>query len=322
MIYLNGKFIPEEEFKIAPNDRGLLLADGIFETMRAYQGKVFCLEEHYARLCAAAAVLELPISLSLQDVKTAINELLQVNNLLTQDASLRLTLTRGPGPRGILPPLHPNPTIMIAAFPLNSLPHTPMKLHISTIRRNEHSPTSQIKSLCYLDNILAKKEAEKNGDDEAIFLNTQGNIACTCIGNIFIVTANGAIITPPLTDGILPGITRQTVINICQENNISLSEKSIGINDLLSAAEVFITNSILEIQPVISVKKQLIGNGQIGEITKILQNHYYIRTKEKSSMLEYKNSEDNTNILFFATTKNPPTAEPEQTKITENKNTM
>jgi branched-chain amino acid aminotransferase len=283
LIFLNGKFISLNEFNIEASDRGLLLGDGLFETMRVYNGKVFGLEDHYARLVTGARVLKIPVPMTLDEMNTMILKLLEANELSQKDATLRVTLTRGSGPRGLLPPTEPKPTVMITVAPLSALHHAPVNLHIcTTTRRNEWSPLSNIKSLCYLDNVLAKTEAVKNKADDAVLLNTRDNIVSASAGNIFIVTKDNTIVTPRIEDGILPGITRKFVIEICKENNIPLLERAVTTEDLLSAKEIFITNSIVEIQPVASVNRQLVNKGEMGEITARIHDYYSQKTKKNS----------------------------------------
>jgi len=282
VIYLNGKFISPSEFKIEPNDRGLLLGDGLFETMRVYNGNTFCLEEHYNRLVSSAALLEIPVLINLEELNAIILKLLEVNNLSQKDATLRLTLTMGPAPRGLLPPDNPKPMIMIAAFPLLSSSYAPVRLYIcNKTRRNDFSPFSNTKILSYVDGIYAKKDAVKNNADDAILLNTKGNIACVSAGNIFIVTHDGKVLTPRKEDGILPGIARMSVLEICKENGIEAIQKTITTEDLSVAKEVFITNSIIEVQSVVSINNQLINKGEVGEVTSKIQDCYNQKAKKK-----------------------------------------
>jgi|GEM_PF-99646 len=281
MIYFNGEFIPLTQLKIEPSDRGFLLSDGLFETMRVYEGEVFCLEEHYTRLQKGADTLKIPLPLKLKELNDILSKLLQENNLTNKNATLRITLTRGAGPRGLLPPSEPKSTIMITAAPLSPAEHLSLKLHICTkTRRNEKSPLSNLKSLGYLDNILAKMEASEHKADDAIMLNTKDKVACTSAGNIFIVTHYNTVITPRIEDGILPGITREFVIEHCKKNKIPLIEKELTIENILDAKEIFITNSVLEIQPVAMVNNQPISDGKIGEITIKLKELYKQETKK------------------------------------------
>lgn len=275
MIYHNGTFLLPDEFRINPDDRGLLLGDGIFETMRVYEGRVFCLHAHYERMAHGAGILKIPVPVTAGAFETAILELIGKNGLDNKNATIRVTLTRGPGLRGLLPPANIQPTLMITATPFSAQAQKPLTLHIcKQTRRNEQSPLSQIKSLCYLDNILARMEAIENHADDAILLNTKGHIASASAANIFMVSDKGVIITPTIEEGVLPGITRHTIISICKDNNIPLVEKSVTIEELNTAKEVFISNSVIEIQAVFSIDGRVIDTGEAGGITTKLQNAY------------------------------------------------
>ncbi len=288
-IYLNGNFISDQDVKIEHNDRGFLLSDGIFETMRAYDGSVFCLEAHYERLTKSAKFLEISFTITLQEFKRIINNLLKANELNDKNASLRVTLTRGTGPRGLIPPENVNPTLMATAFPFTPSTPKPSKVIISQIRRNEFSPLSNIKSLCYLDNILARSDANKKGVDECILLNTIGNVACASVANVFLVTENG-VITPRLQEGALPGITRKVIMDLCKANNIPVFEQAITEVDLMKAKEVFFTNRLIEIQPVVEVNSKLINGGKVGEVVLLLQKLYknkIINSFEKNEKIPF-----------------------------------
>ncbi len=293
MIYLNGEFIPSSQFKIESNDRGLLLSDGLFETMRIYEGKVFCVEEHYARLLKGASALKIPLPLKLEELNDILLNLLKENDLANKDATLRITLTRGAGPRGLLPPAEPKPTIMITVAAMPHAEHPPLNLHIcANTRRNEKSPLANLKSLCYLDNILAKMEAVEHKADDAIMLNTKDKVACCSAGNIFIVTHDNTVLTPRIEDGILPGITRKLIIEDCKEINIPLIEKELTVEEVLGAKEVFITNSVLEIQPVAMINDKPVNDGKPGELIAKLKDLYNKRIKKNSiasSEKQYQN---------------------------------
>lgn len=248
MIYLNGHFIKEIEAKIDPSDRGFLLADGIFETMKSYKRKIFYLEEHWHRFKKSAQYLDIDIPVSYDELEIIIDNLLLKNNLLQDNASIRLTLTRGSGPRGLLPPANPKPTIMLAAFPYPACIAKAINTYIVSIRRNEFSPLANIKSLNYLDNVLAKKEAVSHGANEAILLNSKGNIAEASAANIFVVTNTNEVITPALSEGVLPGITRKIVMNLAKKLNIPLFETSVTLDDLEKSRAIFLTNSLIGIQ--------------------------------------------------------------------------
>jgi branched-chain amino acid aminotransferase len=272
MIWLNGRLVAREQAHIDPADRGLLLADGLFETLRAYRGHVFKLEEHLQRLAAGAAELGIPLPLDPPSIAQAVRETLDANQLAAADAAIRITLTRGPGQRGLLPPDDPLPTLIVSAAAYQAPPSVDGFIAVAAkrVRRNEKSVTSRIKTLGYLDNVIAQTEAAATGADEAIMLNNQGTVACGGRSNLFAVI-DGTLRTPALEDGALPGITRHTVLALCRSEAIDLLEGTITHADLRNASEVFVTNSLLEIMPV-----RLCDGGDlpIGPVTKRLAAAY------------------------------------------------
>jgi branched-chain amino acid aminotransferase len=258
-IHLNGRLIDAREARIDPADRGLLLADGLFETLRAYGGRPFCLAAHLARLAAGAKFLGLPVPPG-SEITEAVSATLAANDLT--DASIRITLTRGPGPRGLLPPVQVAPTLMIAAHPLPpSLPGI-MSACLASMRRNEHSPLAQLKSLAYLDNILALREAAAAGCDEAILLNTAGRIAGGSRGNLFLVL-EGVVTTPPPSEGLLPGIARQTVLALAARHGLPVREATLNLADVTRASEAFLTNSLLEVVPLTRLQDRALPEGPV-----------------------------------------------------------
>ncbi len=231
----------------------------MFETLRAYGGKPFCLEAHLARLAAGCGLLDLPAPSS-PEIAAAVTAVLAADDLA--EASIRITLTRGPGARGLLPPAETKPTLMIVAFPLPpSLPKA-MSACIVGIRRNEHSPLSQMKSLAYLDNILALREADAAGCDEAILLNTAGRITGGSRSNLFLVL-DGIVTTPPPSEGLLPGIARQTVLTLATKHGIPAREAALAPADPATASEAFVTNSLLEVLPVTQLQDRVLPEGPV-----------------------------------------------------------
>lgn len=240
-IWLNGAFALCDG-AIAANDRGLLLADGVFDTALVLGGRVFRIDEHLDRLVTSAGVLEIPVLR--KDLLAAMSALAarQVNG------SIRLTVTRGPGPRGIALPADPHPTILGSSALLTpSAMFSTIRLDVSSIRRNETSPTARVKSLAYLDAVLANHAARQAGADEALFLNTGDRLACSALANIFVLK-DGELSTPPLADGVLDGITRRWVMVHAAEFGFSVRERSLGLADL-AGATVFLTNSLRLISP-------------------------------------------------------------------------
>lgn len=256
MIYLNGKLVPSEMATISLMDRGLLLGDGIFDTMRAYQGKLPFINFHWQRILASANILKIPLPLSFEAFQRAALLVLESNRLLATDASLRFTLTRGSGPRGLKPPEKMTPSYFFTTAPITIPTPKHIKLITSTIKKNAASPIASIKSLNYLEHVLARMEATAKQADDALLLNTAGNVAEATASNVFMVK-QGQVITPPISDGILPGITRQQVMTICQMLGLNIQEQSISLDLLYQADEVFLTNSLNQLQRVGSIDSRV-----------------------------------------------------------------
>jgi len=207
LSWLNGALVAEP--RLDPADRGFTLGDGLFETIRLAGGRPCHLDRHLARLSAGCAVLDLPLPYDAVTLERAMIDLAAIQEC--RDGVLRLTLSRGPGPRGLLPPVSPSPTLLLTLAP-SSPPPGPARLVVATVtRRNEHSPLARIKSLNYLDNLLARQEAARRGADDALLLNSQGRVADSAIATLF-VRFGGRIVTPPVADGALPGVARALVL--------------------------------------------------------------------------------------------------------------
>lgn len=269
ICWLNGVFCPVEQARIDPRDRGFLLGDGIFETMLAVDGAVHHANRHLARLSGAAELLGIPIVFSESEISDAMINLLKENQLVSGRAALRLTLTRGVGARGVAPPLEVAPTILMTAV---STPPPPphMRAIISSYVRNEKSVSTQIKSLNYIDNIMARNEALQQGADEALMCNSHGDIVGASAANIFIVT-DGVLYTPPAGDGALPGIMRGIVMQAAMTQNIPLREASITRTTLAGASEAFMTNALIGVCPLIEIDGVSVGNAAAGPITQKLR---------------------------------------------------
>ncbi|MDD5428730.1 MAG: aminodeoxychorismate lyase [Candidatus Omnitrophica bacterium] len=261
--------------KISAQDRGFLYGDGIFETMRVYDGKVFKLNEHIARLFAAAEVVNIKIPVSAAELKRELYRALKKNR--SKDASLRVTVTRGEGPFTLTEEKRPKPTIMITAKKFGGYPPAfysrGIRAEISDIRQNEHSPLAGIKSLNFLNYILARMRARKGGFDEAIILNTAGFVAEAAASNIFLVKGK-KILTPSLDSGALPGITRSLVMGIAKKLGLKAEERPISPKELYGAGEVFLTSSLAEVLPVTKIGRRNIGKGSPGAVTKLLHASY------------------------------------------------
>lgn len=273
MIFLNGQLVPRAEPAIHAADRGFLLGDGLFETLPSRDGRPNRLEEHLARLQAGAAVLSIPLPIATESLVQGVADTLAANGLAEGDAVLRITLTRGTGPRGLLPPADPEPTLLITAARAAPVPTGPLTAIVSTGRRNEHSPLAQIKSLNYLDNVMARLEAAEQGADEALMMNTAGRLASASSANLFLLR-NRTLLTPPPSEGVLPGITRAAVLALAETLGLKAVETPLQRDDLARADEAFLTNSLIGIRPLVKVGDRLVGDGEPGPVTRRFQQAY------------------------------------------------
>jgi branched-chain amino acid aminotransferase len=274
-IYLNGNLLLGNEALISPYDHGFLYGHGLFETMRAYNGRVFCLDEHLKRLEDGSKLLGWPEWFDADSLSDAIYQTLEKNEL--KDASIRLTVSRGIGASRPDPSTCKQMTVAIFASPFQPLSNEAYEqgwnLVTATIRRNLTSPLCGLKAANYLDNILAKAEAVKQGANEALLLNTKGSIAEGTMCNIFFVKES-QLITPDTSSGLLAGITRSTVLRLADQLGIRLEERQVYPEELLEIQEMFITSSLLEIMPVTRLDKRMIHAGRIGHLTQLLQAEY------------------------------------------------
>ena len=275
LIYINGALVPRRKAGISPFDRGILYGYGLFETMRSYGGRVFSLDRHLARLMHSADKIGLATSLDPAALRQAIHKTLEANKLM--DARIRLTVTAGEGERGLAPPTSGMLTIIVVAEELVLPPPQAYEDGISaavvSVRRNSQSPLSGIKSIGYLDNLLAHSEAVAAGAEEAILLNEQGFVAECSTSNIFLVV-EGRLFTPSAESGILPGITREVVLELAQGLGITAVAGEIPLAHLLRADEAFLTNSVVEVMPIAKVDGKPIGTGKPGDVTKRLMAAY------------------------------------------------
>ena len=280
-VYLNGELIPREAARISVFDHGLLYGDGVFEGIRAYGGKVFKLAEHVARLYDSARAIRLEIPLEPARMSAAVEETLRANDLT--DAYVRVVVTRGVGTLGLDPDKCSHPQVIIIA---DSIVLYPEELYrrgldivtVSTIRNHPAALNPRIKSLNYLNNILAKIEGKNAGVLEALMLNAQGLVA-ECTGdNIFIVT-RGGLRTPPVTAGILEGITRNTVIDLACEAGYAVREEDLTLYDLYTAEECFLTGTAAEVIAVVKVDGRTIGAGEPGPVTRDLLGRFRALTR-------------------------------------------
>jgi branched-chain amino acid aminotransferase len=273
IVYLNGQLVPHFEAKLSPFDHGFLYGYGLFETMRAYNGHIFRLDSHVTRLRCSAESVGLTHSIlttdeGKQSLKAACVATMEANEL--RNARIRLTVSAGEGDMTPDPGTCSSPTVLITARNLDPLPpekyETGFKAAVSFLRRNSQSPLSRLKSTCYMENVLARTAARAAGCDEAIFLNEQGYLAEGSTTNVFLVS-HGELITPCFESGVLPGITREAVLEIARTANIKATERWVQLNELIEAQEAFLTNSILELMPLVSVEGRTIGTGKPGKLT-------------------------------------------------------
>jgi branched-chain amino acid aminotransferase len=269
LVYLNGALLPREEARVSAFDHGFLYGYGLFETMRAYSGCIFRLQEHLDRLARSAAFLGLPVDAS--DLKAACCETLRANKL--GDARVRLTVSMGQGESVPDPPPHPRPTVLVVATGYRPLGgETYLKGYdaiLSSIRQNSQSPLSRLKSANYLNCVLARKEARAAGADEALLLNERGFLCEGSTSNIFLVTGD-SLVTPDEQSGCLPGITRQAVLELARELGIGVAQREISLEELRQADEAFITNSLLELMPLAGLDGRPIpGEEREGESRRI-----------------------------------------------------
>ena len=277
-VYLNGEVLPAGEAFVPLDDRAVLFGDGIFETVRAYRGRPFRLERHLDRLEDGCRVLRLELPNRAEEVKNAVMSLLEENGLSDEgDAYVRITATGGPstGPKMLE---RKGPTgLFIIARPYEGYPEhlyrEGVSLVMSGIKRNSSSPLSSLKSSNYLDSLIARQEAIDQGADDAVMLTTAGNLAEATSSNLFIVR-EGNVLTPDIGCGFLPGVTREAVIELCGELGITCTPVMAGTDVLLSAGEVFLTSSLMEVMPVRRIARKQIGKKCPGRVTARLAKAY------------------------------------------------
>ena len=280
-IYIDGKFYDEKNAKISVFDHGLLYGDGIFEGIRAYHGRVFKLKEHIDRLFYSAKAILLTIPMSHAQIMRAVVETCRRNKI--RDGYIRLVVTRGVGGLGLNPNKCKAASVIIIADRIQLYPvelyERGMDIITVPTTRNLHSALNPaIKSLNYLNNILAKIEANNGGCEEAIMLNAEGFVS-ECTGdNIFIVKA-GQLLTPPLSAGALYGITRGVVLELGRESGLTTGEPNLTRYDLFNADECFLTGTGAELIPIVKIDGRVIGKGKPGPVTKSLVAKYKALTK-------------------------------------------
>jgi len=266
-VYLDGAYLPSAEAKVAADDAGLLHGRGLFESFRARRGVVYLLERHFDRLEAGAQTLGIVLPQTLADLRAAVRTLTERCGL--EDARVRLTLTAGSASG--------RPSLLIQARAATDYPQQlyerGMSALVARVRRNETSPLTRVKSLNYLDSLLAREQARRAGLDEALFLNSRGRLADGSATNVFLVR-DGELFTPPVEDGALAGITRAAVLELARAARIGAREVSLTLDELRAAEEAFLTNAVAGLLPLVAVDGANVGSGRPGPLTRRLRGLY------------------------------------------------
>ena len=280
-VWIDGKLYDKADAKVSVYDHGLLYGDGVFEGIRVYNSKIFECTAHIERLWASAKAIRLSIPISREQMCSAIEETVKANNF--KDCYVRAVVTRGPGDLGINPQKSPRPCVfiitdLISVYPRESYEKGIAVITSSVIRNHPNALSARIKSLNYLNNVLAKIEANDAGVAEAVMLNHEGYVAECTADNIFIIR-RGEVQTPAMTEGLLEGITRGVMLKLCQRMNVPFVEKRLERYDLYTADECFLTGTGAEVIPVTKIDGREVGTGQPGMVTKRLIDAFraYIR---------------------------------------------
>lgn len=268
-IYIDGSFYSKEDAKVSVFDHGLLYGDGVFEGIRFYGGRVFRLEEHLVRLWNSARAIAMEIPISLQEMTAATLETIRQNDL--RDGYIRLVVTRGVGDLGLNPKNCPKPTVIIIAAGITLYPKEMYERGLNVVTCSTRRPSAAalspaVKSLNYLNNIMARIEAGNAGAGEGLMLNEQGYVA-ECTGDNVFVVANGMLHTPPVSAGALPGITRSVVMQLALEFGMPLREADMTRYDIYTAEEAFLSGTAAEIIPMVQLDSRAIGEGTPGPVT-------------------------------------------------------
>jgi branched-chain amino acid aminotransferase len=281
-IYISGKYYDKENAKVSVYDHGFLYGDGVFEGMRSYGGKVFRLKQHLDRLWASAKAIWLKIPMTPEALAAAVNETLATNGIT--DGYIRLVVTRGAGALGLDPNRCSDPQVIIIADHIQLYPKEMYEkgleiITASTIRNHSAALSPRIKSLNYLNNIMAKIEGLQAGCVEALMLNAKGEVA-ECTGDNIFIVRGGRLLTPPIDAGILEGITRDAVIELAEAAGIPVQQIPLTRYDIFIADECFLTGSAAEIIPVVKLDSRVIGDGKPGPVTRRLTERFHQLTRE------------------------------------------
>lgn len=283
LIYLNGKLVKEEEAKVSLFDHGLLYGDGVFEGIRGYNGRIWKMDEHLERIYNSAKAIMLEVPLNFYDLKNAIIQTVRANKL--RDCYIRIVVTRGIGDLGLDPQNCKVPTLFIIASNIQLYPETLYEkgldvVTVSTRRNLSESINPAVKSLNYLNNILAKIEANNAGAAEGLMLNQQGYITEGSGENIFAVHKD-VLLTPAVFDGVLEGVTRKSVMEIAVNLGFVVKETHMTRYDIFTADECFFTGTAAEIVPVVSLDKRVLGTGKPGPVTNKIRKEFISLTQSE-----------------------------------------
>jgi len=273
VIYIDGKFYSKDEAKISVYEHGFLYGDGVFEGIRVYGGRAFMLDEHVSRLYESAHSIDLEIPVSEEKMRTIVLETIKRQG--SADSYVRLIVTRGVGNLGLDPrSCKKGPSIIAIVESLKPLYDKPVRAIVPSVRRNAITALNpQIKSLNYLNNILAKIEATKAGADEAIMLDQRGFVSEGTGENIFILK-DGKLVTPPSSSSVLVGVTRNLVLKLAKEEGIPTEERDLTVHDIYNADEAFLTGTAAEVAPIAELDGRKIGGGRLGPVTERLRRRF------------------------------------------------
>ena len=274
-VYLNGEIVTADQAKISVFDRGFMRGDGLFETMRSYGGNLFRLDDHLARLDHGLEVLQYSMRSADLNIRAAAIETLRASAI--PNARVRVQITRGVGSTEFTSCVDTEPTVIVTIHPIADGEHAPLNVIVSSIRRDQLSPLSGIKTINYIPSLMARMEAERAGADDALLLNYAGLVAEGCASNVFLVK-NGELITPDLASGALPGIIRRTVLEIANQLGLPAVESPVELGELKSADEVFMTSSVREVASVDMIDGAKVGQGTY-EVAELLKREYRLRAE-------------------------------------------
>lgn len=287
-IWLDGKLVDESEAKISVFDHGILYGDGVFEGIRFYNRRVFRLEEHLVRLMDSARAIILKMPWSMEELSQAVVATVKANGL--DDGYIRLVVTRGCGTLGLSPYLCETPTIFIISSSVSLYPQEHYQNGLKLITCSTRRPTPaalmpQVKSLNYLNNVMAKLEAIQAGALEAVMLNEQGYVA-ECTGDNLFLVKGGRLLTPPVADGGLDGITRRVIFELAGQFGIPVAEVSLTRYDIFTADECFLTGTAAEVIPAVELDRRVIGNGKPGAVTQRFMEGFHKLTGSSGTSID------------------------------------